>query len=470
MGARMLAPIFLFSGLLAAAEPFRTHPANPHYFEFRGKPTVLITSAEHYGAVLNGAFNYTKYLDTLAKDGLNHTRLFAGPYRETPGAFGILRNTLAPQHDQYISPWTGSPATRFDLKTWNPAFFARLKDFVAQAGKRGIVVEVTLFCTYYKDEMWKLSPMHESQNRNGVGAGVKHDEVLTMKHPDLLAVQTEFTRKMVSELREFDNVYFEICNEPYFAGVTAEWQAHIARTIKAVGTGHLISQNVANGKQLVTTSDPNVGLLNFHYARPPATVAMNWHLNRPIGMNETGFDGTLDSVYRIQAWDFLLAGGALYNNLDYSFATGAEDGSFPVPGDQPGGGSPALRQQLGGLMRFMKALDFVRMSPDANLITGDLPPDTSARGLGQPGRYYAFYVQHGRILPDYRPRYAVNTRKRTIALTIQIPGGEYKVDWWNPRTGKIERTETLRAIGGAAVLTSPEYTEDVAVTLTSLSK
>jgi hypothetical protein len=27
--------------------PIALHPDNPHYFLFRGKPTVLITSAEH---------------------------------------------------------------------------------------------------------------------------------------------------------------------------------------------------------------------------------------------------------------------------------------------------------------------------------------------------------------------------------------------------------------------------------------
>ncbi len=41
-------------------------PANPHYFVYRGKPTVLVTSGEHYGAVLNGKFDFRKYLDALA--------------------------------------------------------------------------------------------------------------------------------------------------------------------------------------------------------------------------------------------------------------------------------------------------------------------------------------------------------------------------------------------------------------------
>lgn len=31
--------------------PLRLNPNNPRYFEFRGKPAVLITSGEHYGAV-----------------------------------------------------------------------------------------------------------------------------------------------------------------------------------------------------------------------------------------------------------------------------------------------------------------------------------------------------------------------------------------------------------------------------------
>ena len=53
----MLATLFLLLSLPAAGEPISLHPDNPHYLLFRGKPTVLITSTEHYGAVLNGDFD-----------------------------------------------------------------------------------------------------------------------------------------------------------------------------------------------------------------------------------------------------------------------------------------------------------------------------------------------------------------------------------------------------------------------------
>ena len=52
----------------AATEPIALHPANRHYLLFRGRPTILITSGEHYGAVLNRDFDYVRYLDTLRDD------------------------------------------------------------------------------------------------------------------------------------------------------------------------------------------------------------------------------------------------------------------------------------------------------------------------------------------------------------------------------------------------------------------
>ncbi|NQT03596.1 MAG: hypothetical protein HQ580_16325, partial [Planctomycetes bacterium] len=67
--------------------PIQLHPDNPHYFLWRGKPTVLITSGEHYGAVLNRAFDYKKYLKTLESYGFNLTRTFSGAYCEPIGAF-----------------------------------------------------------------------------------------------------------------------------------------------------------------------------------------------------------------------------------------------------------------------------------------------------------------------------------------------------------------------------------------------
>ena len=142
----------------SSAQPLTLHPQNPHYFLFRGKPALLVTSGEHYGAVLNLDFDYKTYLQTLATDGLNLTRTFPGGYVEPMGAFKIERNALAPAGGRLICPWVRSNrpgyihgGNRFDLSRLDNAFFRRLRDFVAQASQCGIIVELNLFTPMYED-------------------------------------------------------------------------------------------------------------------------------------------------------------------------------------------------------------------------------------------------------------------------------------------------------------------------------
>ena len=217
-------------------------------------------------------------------------------------------------------------------------------------------------------------------------------EVYTLKHPDLLAVQDAMVRRIVEALKDFDNLYYEICNEPYFGGVTEDWQAHIAETIAAAEAGfehkHLIAQNIANNTKKIENPNPRVSIFNFHYAKPPVAVAENYQLNKVIGDDETGFAGD-DRVkpYRLEGWDFILAGGAVYSNLDYSFAVGHEDGSNKI--NAPGGGGPELHKQLRILKDFIHQFDFVRMKPDDSVVKSALPKDVTVRVLSEPGQAYA---------------------------------------------------------------------------------
>ena len=138
-------------------KPIGLHPDNPHYFVFKEKPTILITSGEHYGAVLNLDFDYVAYLDALSRDSLNLTRIFSGAYLEPQGAFKIERNTLAPSRGKFICPWPRTETAghidggnKFDLTKWNEDYFARLKNFMGEAEKRNVVVELAFFCPFMK--------------------------------------------------------------------------------------------------------------------------------------------------------------------------------------------------------------------------------------------------------------------------------------------------------------------------------
>ena len=436
-------------------KPIRLHPENPHYFLWRGKATVLITSGEHYGAVLNRDFDYKKYLKTLESLDFNLTRTFSGAYCEPVGAFKIANNTLAPAKNRLICPWARSDeqgyangGNKFDLTMWDPAYFKRLRDFVNEAGKRGVVVELVLFCPFYEDRMWKLSPMNAANNINGIGK-MERTEVYTLKYPKLLAVQDAMVRRIVGRLKDFDNVYYEICNEPYFGGVTLQWQAHIAETIAKAEANfkakHLIAQNIANKHKKITDPNPRVSIFNFHYAKPPTAVTDNYGLNRAIGDDETGFAGSEPKPYRLEGWDFIIAGGAVYSNLDYSFSAGHEDGTAKI--NAPGGGGPVLHKQVKILSDFINGFDFIKMKPDDSVIKGGTPDKATARALVQKGRAYAIYINGG----------------SEVQLQVELPKGKYRADWVNTKTGKIDKKETFDHPGGNRTLKSQNYKNDIAL-------
>jgi len=451
------------------SDPLALHPQNPHYFIYQGKPTIIITSGEHYGAVLNLDFKYEKYLDTLAANKLNGTRTFSGAYCEPSGAFNIAQNTLAPTEGRFICPWARSDTpgypnggNKFDLNKWDDGYFKRLKHFGGEAEKRGLIVEMNLFCPFYEEGQWKLSPQNAANNINNVG-NVTRTNVYTLdKNGGLLAVHDAMVKKIVTELNSFDNLYYEICNEPYFGGVTLDWQHHIADTIvateKALPKKHLISRNVQNGAAVIDNPYPAISIFNFHYASPPNTVRMNYNLNKVIGDNETGFRGTNDLPYRVEAWAFILAGGGLFNNLDYSFVTGHEDGTFVYPATQPGGGNPEYRQQLQILRDFIYSFDFIQMKPDAELIKAGVPQGAKAYALSKTGEAYAIYLGH---LPEKNQ--PPKTGQHTAELQLGVPDGTYDVEWIDVLSGKTVKKEKVDSKAGLLNTKSPGYLDDIAL-------
>jgi hypothetical protein len=330
-----------------------------------------------------------------------------------------------------------------------------LRNFVKEASKRGIIVELVLFCPFYKDDMWTLSPMNISNNINDIG-NMERTEVYTLNHPKLLAVQVKMVRRIVRELRNFDNVYYEICNEPYFGGVTLEWQNHVAETIVKAESRfknkHLIAQNIANKSKKIENPNPHVSIFNFHYAKPPIAVTENYGLNKVIGDDETGFAGSEPKPYRLEGWDFIIAGGAVFDNLDYSFTVGHEDGTAKI--NAPGSGGPVMHKQLEIFKDFINSFDFIKMKPDNSVIKGGIPDKAMARALVHVGNAYAIYIKGG----------------DEAKLIVELPKGTYKAEWINTKTGKIDKTETFLHKGGNQILPSPKYVDDIALRIRSATK
>jgi hypothetical protein len=461
--------------------PISLHPQNPHYFLFHDRALALIGSGEHYGAVLNGDFDYGKYLATVQAEGMNYTRLFGGSYVEVPAkSFGILRNDLAPATGRFVAPWARSGTAgyagggnKFDLENWNAEYFTRLRGFLAEAERRGIVVEITLFSSQYAEAQWAMSPFNRANNVNQTDA-IDWKKVNTLENGNVLAHQERYVRKLVQETNASANVIFEIANEPWsdrpvlanvvnpylFTGrdqypnsveladdLSMAWQARVAEWITSeeskLQNRHLIAQNCCNFVYPMKQTIAGVSVVNFHYAYPQAAV-LNYGLGKALSYDETGFLGREDEKYARQAWNFMLSGGGVFDHLDYSFSVGHEDGKDLEP-NGPGGGSPELRRRLRILTDFVRTLPLVEMAPDFDTV-----------------RHAGGVVTH--MLSSHTGQYAMYVDGDGPAeISLKLPPGDYSVQWLDVFTGDKKDGEAFKHPGGEKVLKTAAFRNGIAV-------
>ncbi|HEV7347292.1 DUF6298 domain-containing protein [Telluribacter sp.] len=480
----LLAVLYLAEQLPAFGQtsgPLQLHPQNPHYFQYQNKPLVLVGSGEHYGAVINLDFDYKKYLQATAQDGMNTTRLFTGAYIEKLGDFGIQKNTLAPAEGRVILPWKRSGTggytlggNKFDLNQWNEEYFARLKDFMTVANQQGVVVEICLFSAHYGGG-WNYSPFNPKNNVNNTNE-IGSVLVNTLENGNILAHQEKYVRKLVLELNGFTNFYLEIQNEPWaeapdkvmnrneygpaedwkmqyqvVSKKSDDWHRRVAQWIKdeekSLANKHLISQNISNFSYPITEADPNISIFTFHYALPEA-VRENYHLNRVIGFNETGFAGSKNETYRRQAWRFMMVGGGLFNQLDYSYSVGSESGQ-DTSYKAPGGGSPALRAQFKIMKNFLNGLNLPTLQPDLSVVKA--APGTHTTALSDGKSQWVIYLEQVSV--------------KGYPLTLNLPRGTYQAEWMDVTTGqKLPATTVTNG-----QLPVPESTSDKVVVIRAAS-
>lgn len=461
------------------AQVVSLNPVNPHYLNYRNKPVLLITSGEHYGSVINLDFDYKKYLQTLKANGLNYTRIFSGTYVGVTDCFAIKSSPLTPEAGRFLAPWKRTNdiglykgEKKFDLNLWNDDYFDRLKDFLNEAKKQDVVVEFSFFCSTYTDSIWVRNPFNPGNNINLTHA-VDRTKIHTLTDNQITNYQLKFVEKVIYELNGFDNLFYEIVNEPWTDDPThdmrvlktlapegidwvkwsdrastasLEWQKVIAKTIteseKTLSKKHLIAQNYSNFMSSIGSVDPNVSILNFHYAYPQA-VWLNYGWNRPVNFDESGFDGNADMNYINQAWQFILAGGAIFNNLDFSFYCGYEDGNYV--NKAPGGGSKALREMLNHLHTFINSFDFIKMAPDFKVVAHS--PGLEPFALSEEGKQYAIYL-------NGRP---------SSWIKLKLPEGKYQVEFVSPITGKQLKTISINVQQKPYQLDLPAFEEMLAI-------
>ncbi len=458
----------LFIGVIVTAfsltaygnpEPIKLHPQNNRYFEWRGNPMVLVTSAEHYGAICNADADHTAYLNELQSKGLNMTRVFTGLYIEDED-FWCPNNTLSPAPGRLMTPWARSSTpgfagggNKFDLSRWDTAYFSRLKSFLTEAANRGIIVEITLFCPLFNGA-FQYAPFNGNNNINGIN--YPQSEFFNPANTNAMNFAYSMVDKFVAELENYDNFWYQVCNEPYLSGpfeVSEQWQVNITNRIVQQESNftykHLIARNICSTCPTISAI-PNISIYTVHYGNY-TQAQNNQGLNKVLSLDEDwDFPWYDDYAVRSYGWKWIMAGGGVFNHLDPSFQNGHWSGNgteLAIQWGRTSWGSAAARAQLGYCRAFVSSLPFISMQPNASCIVS-VPNGGSALALAQHGQAYGVYIYGG----------------STGNLTLNLPASSgYTAIWMSTTSGSVLSSESFPHSGGNKTLATPSFSGDIAL-------
>jgi len=461
----------------ASESVIRISPKNPHYFSWRGKEILLLTSAEHYGAVVNKRFDYRAYIDTLARYGLNYTRIYPGAHIEVPGMFSAT-NILAPGAD-VIVPWARSDepgyaggGNKFDLDKWDAEYFKRLDDFLSYADKNGVIVEICFFNCMYEN-IYPYCPMNKDANIQGVGE-CTYLEYQTLADKKLVERQLAYVEKLIIETNKFDNVIYEFIDEPTLHGTknddTRPWiDALIERAVSAedkLPKKHMLAQQLMAGLGFYDDDRLAVNVaqyIDFVCKQVGGRGALNsvYEFDKPIEVNETAYlpfwyECDKVAASRLEAWEFMVGGGAAFNQLNGYFHAGDAVGNDPVNYEVLNG--------LKLLREFLEGFDFVKMTRDTDVVM-HIVPGGFVSAISERGRQYAIYIHHSfPNLGGYRYTYFTpNFGAYKPTITLNIEKGDYKLTFIDPKNLNVISETAITSDGSGMEMKCPEYELDIAV-------
>jgi hypothetical protein len=473
--------------------PVQVYPANPHYFSYKGQPIVLITSDHHYGAIIDQDFDYVKYLKFLGEYGMNLTRIYPGGMFEPADKY-LKGNPLGPRSGRQLLPWArseqtganpslaepGQPAYKYDLDTWNPQYFDRLKAFVELARQHDIIVEIPFFNGMYAD-CWPLMAMYHENNIQNIGQFEAADcglfTSMDIRNKPVTKYQKAYIQKIATELNAYDNVIYDICDEPSLQGLADgsiivnpdsmivpwiyEMKEAFLQAEKSLPKKHLIGQTVQNLSPDFS-KDTWCEWLPCEYVRPAENALnLDYQANKPIVNVESNYFRTsltknaytADAV-RIEGWWFMLSGGAGSINLNGEYYRENESGQLMTRSQ--------IAPQRKILKEFMDGLDLSGLTRFTKI--SGTHEGTFCNGLAENGKQYALYLFHGSYESEWGANFVPKPGNYMDTLTLNdIPEGNYLVRWFNPVTGAIMGAEKQNWQGGNFTVTTPPYSLDIAL-------
>ncbi len=178
--------------------------------KINGQPVRLVGYGD-IGMLAERQFDFRVFFGTLRGNKINMVRVWVNYH---------WANSL--------TPYQGSRGSKYNIEQSSDAFYRRLANFVAEADRQGIVVQVCLFDVNAletgsddpREQRWVKFPLNRANNRNGYLAsrakyfttdaqcGADKDRCVWSK------VHSVMIDKVTEAIGNYGNVIYEVMNEP----------------------------------------------------------------------------------------------------------------------------------------------------------------------------------------------------------------------------------------------------------------
>ncbi len=204
------------------------YPANPSYWQYGGKPTLLF----------GGSREDNLFQIPDLKDHLDLLKSVGGNY---------VRNTMSCRDEGNVWPFR-KINDKYDLDQWNDEFWRRFETFLKLTQERDIIVQIEVWATfdYYRDN-WAVNPFNAKNNINyttgqsglleqvnshpiRVGNNFFWSVPAERNQKTVLKYQQRFVDKILSYSLHYGNVLYCMDNE---TSVTPAWGKYWSDYIKA---------------------------------------------------------------------------------------------------------------------------------------------------------------------------------------------------------------------------------------------
>jgi hypothetical protein len=385
----------------------KPYSRNPSYWEYRGRPLLLIGGSDRDN-IFQWAFDGTRltdHLDLLVACGGNYIRCTMSSREYTPEGY---RWDLLPYPFARIGD-------RYDLEQWDDVYWNKLRTFLRETKKRGIIVQLEIWDRWNESGDsrqarfgWYWSPWNPNNNitydwsdspllKEGRTSFYNLFHMAAAKeYLVLLPLQHRFVKKIVNEVIDNgnDHVLFQVDNESGIGDETLEPDPYWARFVR----GHAKSKGasdifVCSSRRFhwptpykVTTFHDNIlwyrSRVLANGARPINNVKC-YHFNWPIG-SSFGKERTspTDAEAGAKFWRAVFAGSASirFHRHTPTRPAGLREGfGLTLEG----------QRHLRSMRQYLNAVHIFRMKPRNDLLLQRATNE--AYCLAEPGQQYAVF-------------------------------------------------------------------------------